>query len=282
MSANGARKTAVITGAAGGIGRMLVLAALDAGYRVALLDRDRDGLDRVCAEVVEPNRRNCVLAYPTDVAREEDCVEAVKHAAGEFGEISALVNAAGIGMVVIRDSHMVEPVRFDEVSVEHWDHFFAINTKAPFLMAKAVLPYLIESGWGRIINVTTSMDTMHRAGFCPYGPSKAALEAATAIWAQELNGTGVTVNVLTPGGPTDTAMLGQKLPFPRSTMIKPAVMKAPLEWLLSRHSDGVNGRRFIGRYWDPKLPADLAADAAGGPAAWPGAGQAGVWPTTDE
>ena len=73
-------KVALITGAAGGIGRMLVLAALDAGYRVALLDRDGEGLDRVCAEVVEPNRRNCVLAYPTDVAREEDCVEAVKRA----------------------------------------------------------------------------------------------------------------------------------------------------------------------------------------------------------
>ena len=282
MSADDTRKTAIVTGAAGGIGRVLVSAALEAGYRVALLDRDSDGLDRVSVETTDPNQRDCVFSCTTDIANEEDCVSAVKDVAARFGNIDALVNAAGIGMVVIRDSHMIEPVRFDEVSSDQWDHFFAVNTKGPFLMAKAVLPYFTDAGWGRIVNVTTSMDTMYRFGFCPYGPSKAALEAATAIWAQELDGTGVTVNVLTPGGPTDTAMLGQKLPFARSTMIRPEVMQAPLKWLLSEHSNAINGRRFIGRYWDPKLPVTEAAELAGGPAAWPEAGQAGVWPKTGE
>ena len=276
------RKTAIVTGAAGGIGRVLVTGALEAGFQVALVDRDRGGLDKVAAEVANPDQQDCLFNCVTDISKEEECVRAVKDIAAQFGNIDALVNAAGIGMVVIRDSHMVEPVRFDEVSAEQWDHFFAINTKGPFLMAKAALPYLSSAGWGRVVNVTTSMDTMYRSGFCPYGPSKAALEAATAIWAQELDGSGVTVNVLTPGGPTDTPMLGQKLPFARRTMIRPEVMQAPLKWLLSKDSDGVNGRRFIGRYWDPTLPSDQAAKAAGGPAAWPGSGQGGVWPTTDE
>ena len=148
-------------------------------------------------------------------------------------------------------------------------------------MAKATLPYLTGNGWGRIVNVTTSMDTMYKVGFCPYGPSKAALEASTAIWAQELAGTGITVNVLTPGGATDTPMLA-KLPFPRSSMIQPEVMQAPLKWLLSPESDSVTGRRFVGVFWDPKKTPAEAAEESGGPAAWPDSGKPGVWPTTDE
>ena len=280
MSANDTGRVVIITGAAGGIGRVLVAAALDAGYRVALLDRDKGRLDQMISELKECNQGDGLLACIVDVADENSCTIAIEQVIIQFGRLDGLVNAAGIGMVVVRDSHMVEPVRFDEVSSDHWDQFFDINAKGPFLMAKGALPFLAKGGWGRIVNVTTSMDTMHRSGFCPYGPSKAALEASTAIWAQELDGTGVTVNVLTPGGPTDTAMLGKELPFSRDTMIKPEVMGPPLKWLLSSKSDGINGRRFIGRFWDPALSPSESAEAAGGPVAWPGAGQAGVWPTS--
>ena len=75
-------------------------------------------------------------------------------------------------------------------------------------MAKALVPRLIAQGWGRIVNITTSHGTMvTRAGRPPYGPTKAALEAATVIWAKDLAGTGVTVNALLPGGAADTRMI---------------------------------------------------------------------------
>ena len=272
------RKSAIVTGAAGGIGGFLVRAALDAGYQVGALDKDEGRLADLLAGLTAEGRGDSVFPCALDIANEMACNRAVDDVVGRFGRLDALINAAGIGMVVVRDDHMVTPIRFDEITSDQWDLFFNINAKGPFLMAKAALPHLTVNGWGRVVNVTTSMDTMYKAGFCPYGPSKAALEANTAIWAQELLGSGVTVNVLTPGGPTDTAMLGKKLPFPRSSMIQPEVMQAPLKWLLSTDSDDVTGRRFIGRFWDPKKTAAESSEVAGGPAAWPGAGKPGVWP----
>ena len=69
-------------------------------------------------------------------------------------------------------------------------------------MARAAVGHMLAQGWGRIIGVTTSVDTMYREGMCPYGPSKAAHEALVALMARELEGTGVTANVLIPGGTT--------------------------------------------------------------------------------
>jgi NAD(P)-dependent dehydrogenase (short-subunit alcohol dehydrogenase family) len=138
---------------------------------------------------------------------------------------------------------------------------------------------MVAKGWGRVVNVTTSFFTMLNEGFAPYGPAKAALESASAIWAKEFQDTGVTVNVLIPGGPTDTRMVPASAPFARSEMILPAAMAPPALWLASPASDGVTGRRFVAGLWDPALPADEAAAAASAPIGWPGlAGQGLVWP----
>ena len=80
----------------------------------------------------------------------------------------------------------------------------ATNVNGPFLMARAAAPHMMRQRWGRIVNISINHETMRRAGFSPYGPSKAALESETIIWAQDLDGTGVTVNALLPGGATDT------------------------------------------------------------------------------
>ena len=93
---------------------------------------------------------------------------------------------------------------------------------------------MLEQGWGRVVNVTTSFFTMLNEGFAPYGPAKAALEAASAIWAKEFRDTGVTVNVLLPGGPTDTRMVPPSAPFARSELIPPAAMAPPALARLAR------------------------------------------------
>jgi len=118
---------------------------------------------------------------------------------------------------------------------------------------------MLAARWGRIVNVSMNHETMRRAGFSPYGPSKAALESETIIWARDLAGTGVTVNALLPGGATRTGMIPAGMPEPLlSTLLDPAIVVPPLLYLASARSDGVTGRRFTGTLWP-------AAEAAGWP-----------------
>jgi 3-oxoacyl-[acyl-carrier protein] reductase len=134
-------------------------------------------------------------------------------------------------------------------------------------MARAITPVLLRQGWGRIVNVTTSHFTMVMQGFSPYGPSKAAVEAATVIWAKDLADTGVTVNALVPGGPANTRMIPTSEISNRSTLIQPEVMVAPICWLMSRQSDGVTNRRIIAKEWDGVVAHDAPAQV-GAPAGW--------------
>jgi 3-oxoacyl-[acyl-carrier protein] reductase len=152
------------------------------------------------------------------------------------------------------------------------------NFFAPFLMAREAMPHMLEQGWGRIINVTTSIPTMQRRGYFPHGPTKAGFEAASRVWAGDVEGTGVTVNVLIPGGATDTSILpgdtsilpGQLGDKTRSgadgKLLEPEVMAAPVCWLASNASNGINGKRFFGEKWDASIDADEAAKAAMAPA----------------
>ena len=154
-----------------------------------------------------------------------------------------------------------------EITADQWRRFVAVHTTAPLALTNAVVPEMMREGWGRIVNVTTSLGTMLNAGSPTYGPSKAALEALSAIMAKDLDGTGVTVNVLVPGGITNTPMVSE-LGFERTKMIQPEVMVSPLLWLVSDAAANVTGRRFLGIDWDPALPPEQAADKAGAPVAW--------------
>ena len=99
---------------------------------------------------------------------------------------------------------------------------------------------------------------MIREGAPTYGPSKAALEAFSAIMAKDLAGTGVT----------DTPMVPLEAGYDRAEMIQPAVMAPPLSWLVSDAAGNVTGRRFLAVHWDPSLPPEQAAAKAGAPVAW--------------
>ena len=120
-----------------------------------------------------------------------------------------------------------------------------------------------------IINVPTSFDTMQLKGICPYGPSKAAAEAHTVIMSRDLAGSGVSANVLIPGGPADTRMISDSVMWPdRKALIQPRKMIAPVVWLASDQSEGVSGRRFIANLWNESLAAAAAAVLASAPAGW--------------
>jgi len=185
------------------------------------------------------------------------------------GRIDVLINNAGIGQASIRDNARLSPIRFWEVAPEQWSRFLAVNATAPIMMARAVLPHMLAAKAGRIITVTTSLGTMVREGYLLYGASKAAAEAAMAGLSADLKGSGVTSNVLVPGGVTNTPLVGEHA-GDRSRMLQPEIMVPPLLWLVSDAAAAVNGRRFIAADWDASLPADEAAEKAGAPIAWLG------------
>ena len=146
-----------------------------------------------------------------------------------------------------------------------WRRFFAVNVGGAFSMTRVVVPIFRKQKWGRVINVSTSILTMMRKGFVPYGPTKAALEAWSLILSKQLEGSGITVNVVLPGGPVDTIMVPGE---DRSALISPNVMSPPMLALFTEAGGKVTGQRFIAVEWDESLGTDPATQTHA-PAAWP-------------
>ena len=260
-----AERVAVVTGGGRGLGRAMVLGLARAGARViATAARERGEIDEVARESEN------IVPLLADVSREEDCSRVVAEAMARFGRLDVLVNNAGRGMRYVSESFMTEPTRFWEVEPATLRMVIDTNVNGPFLMARAAVPPMRAAGWGRIINVSVSHGTMRRAGFSPYGPSKAALESETIIWAQDLAGSGVTVNALLPGGATLTGMIPANFPAERrAKLLQPEVMVPPLLWLASERSDGVTGMRLDASRWRSDLSeSEAAATARSGEGLW--------------
>ena len=266
-------KVAIVSGAGGGLGRAMTLALVDSGARVAAVDVSRERAERIVRDARAAAGGDCALAVCRDLRDPASCAAIVEETLAAFGSLHAVVNNAGIGMATIRENFWADNVKFWDVPTDKWQAVFDINARAPFMLAREAVPHMIARGWGRIVNVTTSLDTMIRPAWTPYGPSKAALEASSANWAGDVEGTGVTVNVLIPGGPADTPFVPLSSQPDRSRLVRPERMAPPIRWLLSDASDGVNGRRFVANDWDPGLPAAEAAERASAPIAWKGFGR---------
>lgn len=257
-------RVVILTGAAGGLAAPMARALLDRGAFVVGIDLPA-ARDRLAALTNGAARTAGIFVpFEGDIAEVKKPTHLVATTLERFGRVDAVINNAGIGPYASGPL-----VRFQELDPEAWTRGIDVNVNAAFRLARAAVPTMIGQGWGRIVNLTTSLPTMLFGGFSPYGPSKAALEAATVGWSRDLAGTGVTVNAILPGGPADTPFVSVEEAADRSTLVRPDVMIAPLIWLLSHDSDGVTGFRFSGRDWDPSLPAADAARCAGRPGAWP-------------
>ena len=270
-------KVAIVTGAAGGIGRVLVHALLAEGAKVAALDVSEPGLGALWDSVPCASREE-LLAHPIDISDYAACESAVGKAISGLGGMHVLINNGAIGLGAIRADHQRVPVGIQEISPAMWQRFVATNFSGAWNMTRASIGHLLAQRRGRIINVTTSFATMLRGGFHPYGPCKAALEAMSSGHAEEFKGSGVTVNVVLPGGPVDTPMVPQESGFDRHGLIPPAVMAPPVVWLCSDAADGVTGNRYIAAYWDASKPPEEAERQCRAPAGWPGLGQAMLSP----
>ena len=253
----------IVTGAASGIGLAMAMGLIRAGHDVTAVDRNVAALAELGKQAT--GLKGSLHTVTADLAHPDSFAHVTGEALIKYGRIDALVNNAGIGQASVRSGDR-KPIRFWETTPEQWGRFIAVNAAAPINMARAVLPYMLTAKHGRIVTVTTSLGTMVRGGYLLYGSSKAAAESAMAVLAADLADSGVTSNVLVPGGVTDTPLVGESPN--REKMLKPAIMAPPLLWLLSDEARAVNGKRLIAADWDTSLPPAQAAEKAGAPIAW--------------
>ena len=259
-------KVALVTGAGStiGMGRVMSLAFVRAGARVTMMDVNEASLAQTANEAREIGGDDAVLTVTGDVSAWDDADSAVQQTVSQLGGLHILVNNAGVHPRLLVGG--AEALKFWELPTDAWSRVITVNVSGPYMMARAAAPHLVEQGWGRIIGVTTSLDTMMRG--MPYGPSKAAHEAMIASMARELDGTGVTVNALLPGGGTNTNFIERGPDRDLSALIQPEVMGPPAAWLASDASDGFTGMRVIAADWDESRSVDDNLAKASAPAGW--------------
>ena len=264
-----AGKACIVTGAGAGLGRAMTLALAAAGANVIAADVNEAEAQKTSDVARAAGSSGRVLAQATDVRRVDACEAAVQRAIAEFSRLDVLVNCAGLNMVLFSKDFLTDLVRFWTVDPDKWQMLYDVNVRGPFLMSRAAAPHMIANKWGRIINVTTSFSTMIREGNTPYGQAKAALEASSHCWAEDLEGTGVTCNVLIPGGAADTSMIPEHAPVDRSKLVAPEAMGEPVCFLASDASDGISKMRLVARGWNSKASISDNLKTCMSQAAWP-------------
>lgn len=261
-----AGRVAIVTGAARGLGKTMAHALVRAGCNVVYADISGDVAASAAREAGAFAGAARARAIGCDITRKDQCKRLVEETVKQFGALHILVNNAGRGPVHVETAPETRSLKFFEADTSAWADVVVTNVIGTFYMGHYAAPHMLKAGWGRIINVTTSLSTMQRVANSPYGVSKAAIEAETLIWAQDLADTGVTVNSLIPGGAANTAFVSDALRADAAaglrTLLDPSVMVEPLLWLASAGSDGITGARFVGKLWDKSLPPGQAAQKA--------------------
>jgi len=252
----------IVTGASRGMGREMADALLEAGARVAVLSPEADELAATAADLGAAHGADRVIALVSDITDYDACARGVAETIAAFGGLDGLINHAGIGPLhVAPEISQAEHVNFWIADPDRWARLIEVNMIGTYFMTRAAAPAMIERGWGRIINVTTSLPNYSRLHWSPYGCSKAGIESESLIFAQDLEGTGVTCNAYFPGGAVRTAFVPIKM-HDNPRLLDADIMRPPIIWLMSEQSDNHNGKRFNARYWDTAAEtAEAAAQA---------------------
>jgi NAD(P)-dependent dehydrogenase (short-subunit alcohol dehydrogenase family) len=245
VSVDLSERVAIVTGGGRGIGRSIALGYARAGADVVIgVARNPDEAAGVVAESASlPGR---IEAIQADVTVVEEVERLVERALASRGRIDVLVNNAARGMRFVNERFMSEPRPFWEADPVAWGMVVETNTVGVFLVSRAVVPHMLAAGRGSIINITVNHQTMVRRGFSPYGPSKAALEAMTQCWAQELEGSGVVINLLAPGGATATGMVSEPIPD-GARLLSPEIIVPPALHLAVTDR---SGQRILATEWN--------------------------------
>ncbi len=210
-----------------------------AGASVAVNGRDRERAARA-AETVGGT------GAAFDVRDEAAVASGVAEVLARLGGLDLLVNNAGIGMRTVNPRFFSHPQPFWEVSAGGFRDVLQTKADGCFLVARAVVPAMLEAGGGRVVTISMNHATMTRRGFVPYGPAGAAVEALGRVIAADLAGTPVRANLLLPGGATATGMIPDEMPdAARSALLDASVMGPPIVWLASPAAADVHDERVV-------------------------------------
>ncbi|HUY45642.1 MAG TPA: SDR family oxidoreductase [Streptosporangiaceae bacterium] len=230
----------LLTGGTSGLGLAMAGALARVGAAVVLTSRSAERASATAAQL--PG----AAGIAADARDEASVARAVEQAWSRLGGIDLLVNNAGLGMKTVNPRFMTEPRGFWEVPADGFQAVLDTNLTGYFLMAREVTPRMLDAGEGRIVNISMNHSTMNRRGFIPYGPARAGAEALSRIMAADLSGTGITVNILLPGGATRTGMLPAAQDRPAQlAVLDPDVMGPPIVWLASPQARDVHDERII-------------------------------------
>lgn len=250
-------RSVILTGADRGLGRAMALALAECGARVTVASPDEDGLHAVAHEIEEIAGKGHALVVPTDITDLHSCENCLKRTLDVFGDLHVLINNArrlhrGAGIPANGNNLVMW-----ETDPEIYRQTVTVNVIGTFLMARTAAQHFVRKGYGKIVNLSTSVHNFYSPRQSPYGVTKAAVDASTYIWSQDLKEHGVTVNALLPGGASDSDP--NRPPRPGRTLLPVDVMNPVLVWLCSERSDGYTGDRYNGSLWDASLDADAAA-----------------------
>jgi NAD(P)-dependent dehydrogenase (short-subunit alcohol dehydrogenase family) len=228
------KKVVMITGASKGLGKSLTLAFAKEGARLAICSRTSNELLKVKEDAEALGAE--VLAVTADISLTRDVERFVAMTEEAFGQIDVLINNASI----LGPSPMPLLLDYPE---EDFAEVLRVNSISPFLVARRVIPGMLQHNQGSIINVTSEAGNVGYAGWGAYGISKFAVEGLTETWADELSETKLRVNMVDPGE-MDTDMHRQAVPDCDYPLAKPEDVVNVFLYLASDKSAGITGQRF--------------------------------------
>ncbi len=244
MSLNG--RVAVVTGAARGLGRAIALRLSQDGARVAVWDLKAEGAEETAALIRKAGGR--AIACAGDASKAQDISRCAALTRAELGPVAILVNNAALSPFA----------SFEKITEEDWDRLMALDLKGPFLCCREVIPDMLGSSWGRIINISSSAAQTGGASAAHYAAAKAGVIGLTKALAIEYATRGITVNCVPPGfvdteglraSPVNIPVYAQTTPMKRPG--RPENIAAAVAFLASEDADYVTGHTLSvngGRY----------------------------------
>jgi 3-oxoacyl-[acyl-carrier protein] reductase len=228
-------KTAVVTGASKGIGKVIALKLASIGYSLAIIARNEKQLTDLNAEI-EKSGVSCLM-LAADLSDEKTPQRIIEETISHFGRLDLLINNAGLA----------QSSDISETDVATWNTIFNVNARAPFFLCKAAIPHLRKSTNPIIINIGSVVGFKGYAGQAAYSSSKHALAGFTKVLAKEVQDDGILVHLISPGG-VNTEMVQEMRPdINPDELIQPDEIAELIEFLVTRKGRGTIDHFYIRR-----------------------------------